>query len=73
MSTLLTLTYNSPNWLCYLEKLANLVPPHLRKGPVVAKGSGHFIPLEQPKQVAAEIKDLIGRLQFVQNVPNSKL
>lgn len=73
MPTLVTLTYNSPSWFCYLEKLANLVPPHLRTGPIVAKGSGHFIPLEQPKLVAAELKELIEKLQLVQNVQNSKL
>ncbi|KUL82159.1 hypothetical protein ZTR_11083 [Talaromyces verruculosus] len=58
-----TLIYNSPNWIRYLEKLANLVPPHLRKGPIVAKGSGHFIPLEQPRLVALELKEIIQKLQ----------
>ncbi|EEA19611.1 hypothetical protein TMatcc_009750 [Talaromyces marneffei ATCC 18224] len=64
---LLTLTYNSPKWFIYLEKLANLVPSHLRKGPIVAKGSGHFIPLEQPRLVATELKELIKKLQAVRN------
>lgn len=73
MEKLLTLTYNSPSWFRYLEKLADLVPPHLRKGPVVAKGSGHFIPLEQPKLVVAELRELIKKLQLAQNVQNSKL
>lgn len=71
--TLLTLTYNSPSWYRYLDRLAGLVPQRLRKGPIVAKGSGHFIPLEQPRLVADEIKELIKNLQLGPNVQNSKL
>jgi hypothetical protein len=69
----MTLTYNSPKWFQYLERLAKLVPPHLRKGPIVAKESGHFIPLEQPRLVAVELQELIKKLQLAQNVQYSKL
>jgi hypothetical protein len=57
-----TQNYNSPSWFQYLEEFSNLVDPNLRKGPIITKGSGHFIHLERPDLVALELNELLDRL-----------
>jgi hypothetical protein len=67
------LTYNAPNWRAFLEKLINLGEPSLRKGPKVAKGSGHFIQLDRPDLVAMELSDMLDKLYQLLEAPDSKL
>lgn len=67
------LNYNSPRWFEYLEKFSNIVDPNLRKGPIVVKGSGHFIHLQRPDLVAFELDELLDKLFCLYKVTAGKL
>jgi hypothetical protein len=51
----ISINYLSKRWFDHFESLSRLVDPGLSKGPLVAKGSGHFIPLQRPDMVAVEL------------------
>jgi hypothetical protein len=70
---ILALTYNSLNWRIFLEKLIKVGEPHLRRGPLVAKGSGHFIQLDRPDVVAKEMSDMLDKLYQLVDLQASKL
>jgi hypothetical protein len=67
------LNYNSPRWFQYLREFSNLVDPNLRKGPIVAKGCGHFIQLQRPDLVALELDELLDKLFYLYKGISGKL
>ncbi|KAG9569304.1 alpha/beta-hydrolase, partial [Aureobasidium melanogenum] len=54
--------YINPVWREYNKELATLTSSNRSKGPVVAKGCGHFIQRDDPEFVAAEVCDMLQRL-----------
>jgi hypothetical protein len=69
----MALKCNSPQWFKYLEEFSNLVDPSFRKGPLVAKGSGHFIPLQRPELIAAELSEILDKIFCLYEGMRSKL
>ncbi|KAI9812739.1 MAG: hypothetical protein M1827_004495 [Pycnora praestabilis] len=57
-----TMNYTNPYWAQYNEGLAKITEPRLSKGPVIAKGCGHFIQRDDPTFVAEELCKLLDRL-----------
>jgi pimeloyl-ACP methyl ester carboxylesterase len=55
--------YVNPVWHEYNQRLASLTDREKSKGPVVAKGCGHFIQRDDPEFVATKICDLLQRLE----------
>ncbi|KAG9645533.1 alpha/beta-hydrolase, partial [Aureobasidium melanogenum] len=54
--------YINPIWREYNKELATLTSGDRSKGPVVAKGCGHFIQKDDPEFVASEVCDMLRRL-----------
>ncbi|KAH0342877.1 alpha/beta-hydrolase, partial [Aureobasidium melanogenum] len=54
--------YINPVWREYNKELATLTSSDRSKGPVVAKGCGHFIQRDDPGFVASEVCDMLQRL-----------
>ncbi|KAK6001117.1 hypothetical protein QM012_003200 [Aureobasidium pullulans] len=54
--------YINPVWRDYNKDLATLTSSDKSKGPIVAKGCGHFIQRDDPEFVATEVCDLLQRL-----------
>ncbi|KAI9734219.1 MAG: hypothetical protein M1834_002321 [Cirrosporium novae-zelandiae] len=59
---ILTRTYTCPIWHQYYLAQLKLTDEDLAKGPVVAKGCGHFINAEDPEFTTKEFLDLLDRL-----------
>ncbi|KZF22913.1 hypothetical protein L228DRAFT_247329 [Xylona heveae TC161] len=55
----LTMNYTNPYWHRYNQDLVNIVPPSQRRGPIFAKGCGHFIQRDDPLFVAEELSLLL--------------
>ncbi|CAD0098966.1 unnamed protein product, partial [Aureobasidium mustum] len=54
--------YVNPIWREYNKELATLTLSERSKGPVVARGCGHFIQRDDPEFVAMEVCDMLQRL-----------
>ena len=67
------MAYVVPAWRIFLSKLISIGEPHLTKGPLVTKGSGHSIHQEKPDMVALELSDLLDKLYYLLDLPASKL
>jgi pimeloyl-ACP methyl ester carboxylesterase len=55
--------YINPVWHEYNKGLALLTRREKSKGPIIAKGCGHFIQRDDPESVAGEICDMLQRMQ----------
>ncbi|CAD0084939.1 unnamed protein product, partial [Aureobasidium vineae] len=55
--------YINPVWHEYNKELATLTDSGKSKGPIIAKGCGHFIQRDDPAFVATEVCDLLQRLE----------
>ncbi|KAH0007400.1 alpha/beta-hydrolase, partial [Aureobasidium melanogenum] len=54
--------YVNPVWREYNKELATLTSGDKSKGPIGAKGCGHFIQRDDPEFVATEVCDMLQRL-----------
>ncbi|KAI9719606.1 MAG: hypothetical protein M1812_003377 [Candelaria pacifica] len=59
----MSMHYTNPYWHRYNEGLTKITASPLAKGPVIAKGCGHFIQKDDPGFVAAEICEMLSRLE----------
>jgi len=57
-------TYWDPCWHEYNLGLVKLTKPHLGKGPFEAKGSRHIIQKDDPRLVAQELVEILGKLSL---------
>lgn len=53
----------NPVWNEYNQGLALLTSREKSKGPIIAKGCGHFIQRDDPVFVATEICDMLQRME----------
>lgn len=60
----LSMRYTNPTWHTYNEGLAKLTGPKSSKGPLQAKGCGHFIQRDDPNFVVDEILDLVDKVRM---------
>ena len=60
---ILTMLYMNPYWQKYNEGLVHITAAKLTKGPVIAKGCGHFIQTDDPAFVVAQICDMLERIK----------
>lgn len=67
----MTRIYFDPAWHHYHEGLAQITVPESSKGPVMAKGCGHFIQRDNPQLVADEVLEVIKKLSH--DVKQSRL
>ena len=51
----MTKTYMVPYWREYSHGLMGITPPRLGRGPIVAKGCGHLIHVDDPQLVLDEL------------------
>ena len=59
---IMTKTYFDPAWQAFNEGLVTITSPEKRKGPIIAKGAGHYIMKETPEIVADELLELWAKL-----------
>jgi hypothetical protein len=59
----LVMEYINPVWHQYNQELALLTRREKAKGPIIAKGCGHFIQRDDPEFVATEIYDMLQRME----------
>jgi len=55
--------FSNPVWHRYDEGLAKLTDPKFCKGPVQAKGCGHFIQKDDPQFVVEETLELVEKVR----------
>ena len=60
----LTMQYTNPVWHQYNEGLVKLTEHNLSKGPLQAKGCGHFIQRDDPMLVVNEVLDLVLKIRL---------
>ena len=60
--------YTNPVWHEYNQGLAKLTDPKFSKGPIQAKGCGHFIQRDDPEFVIAETLDLVDKVRMEDSV-----
>ena len=60
----LSMKYSNPIWDAYNQGLAKLTDEDRRKGPVQAKGCGHFIQKDDPNFVVEETLDLVDKIRM---------
>lgn len=60
--------YLNPVWHRYNEGLIKLTDPKFSKGPIQAKGCGHFIQRDDPSFVVDEVLDLVDKVRMESSV-----
>jgi len=63
----LSMKYSNPIWHSYNQGLAMLTDEDHRKGPIHAKGCGHFIQRDDPNFVVDETLDLVDKVRMEQS------
>ncbi|KAI9696414.1 MAG: hypothetical protein M1836_005692 [Candelina mexicana] len=58
----MSMHYTNPYWHRYNEGLIKITASHVAKGPVLAKGCGHFIQKDNPDFVANKLCKMLSRL-----------
>ncbi|RDW92937.1 alpha/beta fold hydrolase [Aspergillus mulundensis] len=58
----LSMEYVNPFWQRYNEGLVGITDGGRAKGPVIARGAGHFIQKDRPDLVVGEIVEILGRV-----------
>ena len=64
----LSTQYLNPAWHRYNEGLIKLTDPKFSKGPIQAKGCGHFIQRDDPSFVVDEVLDLVDKVRMESSV-----
>ena len=64
----LTMRYMNPTWHKYNQGLAHITDREKSKGPIFAKGCGHFIQRDDPDFVIKEALDLVDKVRLQQSV-----
>ena len=64
----LSMMYMNPIWHKYNQGLVHLTNREKSKGPIVAKGCGHFIQRDDPDFVVGETLDLVDKVRLQQSV-----
>jgi hypothetical protein len=59
----ITREYVSPAWVRYFEGLVEITTEERRKGPIIAKGCGHYIHKDNPQFVIKEMVGLLDNLE----------
>lgn len=60
--------YSNPLWHKYNQGLAHLTDETFSKGPLQAKGCGHFIQRDDPNFVVDETLDLVDKVRMESSV-----
>ena len=63
----LSMKYSNPAWHIYNEGLAKLTDADQSKGPIQAKGCGHFIQRDDPNFVVEETLGLVDKVRMQQS------
>ncbi|KAL6718638.1 hypothetical protein ACLMJK_002872 [Lecanora helva] len=63
----LSMKYSNPVWHAYNQGLIKLTEEDRRKGPIQAKGCGHFIQRDDPNFVVDETLDLVDKVRMEQS------
>ena len=63
----LSMKYSNPIWNKYNEGLARITHPDRAKGPIQAKGCGHFVQRDDPNFVIEETLDLVDKVRMQQS------
>lgn len=63
----LSMKYSNPVWDSYNQGLAKLTDEDRSKGPIQAKGCGHFIQRDDPNFVVDETLDLVDKVRMQQS------
>jgi hypothetical protein len=58
----ITRTYYETIWEQASQSLVHITDAGKCRGPAIIVGSGHYIPSDQPDNVATELNDLLGRI-----------
>lgn len=58
----LSMRYSNPLWHAYNQGLVKITDEDRRRGPVIAKGCGHFIQRDDPDFVVGELSALLEKL-----------
>lgn len=61
--TSLSMQYTNPIWHKYNAGLAKITDPERSRGPIFAKGCGHFIQRDDPDFVVEELFSLLGKIE----------
>ena len=64
----LSMRYSNPVWHQYNEGLAKLTDPKFSRGPIQAKGCGHFVQRDNPDFVVDETLDLVDKARMEDSV-----
>ena len=64
----LSMVYMNPTWHSYNKGLVNITDREKSKGPIFAKGCGHFIQRDDPDFVIKETLDLVDKVRLQQSV-----
>ncbi|KAL9133311.1 MAG: hypothetical protein Q9175_005513 [Cornicularia normoerica] len=64
----LSVMYMNPTWHKYNQGLAHITDREKSKGPIFAKGCGHFIQRDDPNFVVKETLDLVDKVRLQQSV-----
>ena len=64
----LSMVYMNPTWHRYNKGLVNITDRERSKGPIFAKGCGHFIQRDDPVFVIKETLDLVDKVRLQQSV-----
>ena len=60
----LTMKYSNPLWHSYNEDLAKITELKQSRGPIIAKGCGHFVQRDDPSFVVEELLRILDRLKI---------
>ena len=64
----LSMTYMNPIWHKYNQGLVHITDREKSKGPIFAKGCGHFIQRDDPDFVVRETLELVDKVRMQQSV-----
>ncbi len=64
----LSMMYMNPKWHKYNQGLVHITDREKSKGPILAKGCGHFIQRDDPDFVIKETLDLVDKVRLQQSV-----
>ncbi|KAL4794967.1 alpha/beta-hydrolase [Aspergillus venezuelensis] len=59
----LTMGYVNPYWAEYNEGLVKITEGGRGKGPLIAKGAGHFVQRDRPDFVVGEVREILKKLE----------
>lgn len=70
----MTMKYLNPMWSTYNEGLTKITEKERSRGPLIAKGCGHFIQKDDPQYVVSELAHMLDNVIQVSSVnPRSNL